>query len=104
MNNLRWIKQHGKKAQGRREFIGYLESDEKLSPKKAILANCYSCTGYYSDGRIDCEVNDCPLHPYMPYRKDKTKAKRVLSEKQKESIKKLVSFRPGTRRTTSGKK
>jgi hypothetical protein len=103
MSNLNWIKQHGKKAQGKSEYTTYLESREKLSPKKAITANCYFCMNTYVDGRTDCEIPDCPLYPYMPYRKDKSKSRKVLSEKQKESIRKLVSFRPGTRSSTSGK-
>ena len=98
------IKQPGKKAQGRTEYIQYLQSHEKLSPKKAILANCYGCTGGYSDGRTDCELIDCPLYPHMPYRKNKLKQKRILSERQIESVKKLVSLRSGARKTASGKK
>lgn len=34
----------------------------------AILAKCHDCTGYYADGKVDCEVVKCPLYTYMPYR------------------------------------
>jgi len=56
----------------------------------------------YVDGKNDCEISDCPLYPYMPYRKDKIKSKRILTEKQKESLRKLISLRSGTRRIASG--
>lgn len=37
--------------------------------KQRILANCYECTGMYTDGRKDCEMEECTFHVYMPYRK-----------------------------------
>jgi hypothetical protein len=33
-----------------------------------ILAKCYECTAGYADGKMDCGVESCPLHPLMPYR------------------------------------
>jgi len=101
---ITWIKKHGKKAQGKNEYIEYLESCIKLSFKKAILANCYQCMGFYGSGkRDDCEIVDCPLYPYMPYRRGIEKVKKVLSEKQQESVQKLVTFRSVARKTASGK-
>ena len=36
---------------------------------EAMLKKCHECCGYYEDGKIDCEVPDCPLYKWMPYRK-----------------------------------
>ncbi len=39
-------------------------------PKSEILrATCFKCTGNFADGRIDCEVVDCPFYYWQPYRK-----------------------------------
>ena len=40
---------------------------KKLSLKQSILAKCCDCMGNYADGKIDCEIPDCPLYPFMPY-------------------------------------
>ena len=42
---------------------------EDLTRGQAIKAKCADCMGLYIDGRIDCEISECPLYPYMPYRK-----------------------------------
>jgi len=100
MDNTQWIEKHGKTAQGKREYIDYLKTRKKLTPRQAIRANCYQCAGYFIDGKMDCEVNDCPLHPHMSYRKDKAKARRIPSEKQSEAIRKNLR-RSTTRRTAN---
>ncbi len=41
---------------------------KRLTYKNAGLAKCYECMGGYVDGRFDCRIPDCPLHPSMPYR------------------------------------
>ena len=104
MANADWIRENGKAAQGKNEYLEYLKNGQKLSPLKAIKANCYQCMNSYIDGKANCQIPDCPLYPYMPYRKDKAKVKRVRSEKQQEALQKLVSFRSGTRRVVSGSK
>jgi len=38
------------------------------SMPEAIKAKCFDCTAQFFDGRRDCEINGCPLHPRMPYR------------------------------------
>lgn len=40
---------------------------EKLYRDQAIKAKCCECMGYFVDGRYDCQIPDCPLHPFMPY-------------------------------------
>lgn len=100
---ITWIKKHGKKAKGKKEYIEYLETGKKLPPKKAILANCYQCMGCYDSGKVDCEIVDCVLYPYQPYRKGIVKVKRVMSQKQEQAFKKLATFHSGARKTASGK-
>jgi hypothetical protein len=78
------IEKHGLRAQGRSELLKHLDN-ETISMKEAILAKCYDCTGYYSDGRMDCKLPACSLYPYMPYRDDKKPAppQRRFSEETK---------------------
>ena len=38
------------------------------SRAKAVEAKCHRCMGEYVDGLVDCEVVECPLYPWMPYR------------------------------------
>lgn len=104
MADLAWIKQNGKTAQGKAEYLEYLETGNKLPPTKAIKANCYHCMNSFLDGKVDCEISDCPLYPYQPYRKGKARAKRIMTEKQQEAVQKLASIRSGARRTATGSK
>ena len=57
----------GKQSQGRTQYVRYLRG-ERLTQRQAILAKCFECGGYYADGRKDCEMPDCALYPYMPYK------------------------------------
>ncbi len=41
---------------------------KRLTYKNAGMAKCYECNAGYTDGRFDCRIPDCPLHPFMPYR------------------------------------
>ena len=38
---------------------------EKLSAEEAILTYCYDCMGCYKEGSCDCQVESCPLYPFM---------------------------------------
>ena len=38
------------------------------SLKCAILAKCYECLYDYADGHFSCEMPDCPLFRWMPYK------------------------------------
>lgn len=58
---------NGIKARGGKEFKKYLEGG-RLTQRQMILAKCYECIGGYADGKMDCEIKDCPLYPLMPYR------------------------------------
>ena len=63
---------NGKERQGKRHLIAHLEG-KQLTPRQAIHAWCYDCMGFYDDGAGDCERNDCPLHPFMPYNPNRRK-------------------------------
>jgi hypothetical protein len=91
------------KAQGKREYVDYLETRKKLSPIKAIKAHCYQCQNSYVDEKNGCGMQDCPLYPYMPYHKDAVKTKRARSEKQIEHDKNLSILRSGAKKTMIGK-
>jgi len=54
-------------GRGRVELKKHLDG-QRLTPRQMIIAKCYECMGEYVDGRFDCGINDCPLHPMMPYR------------------------------------
>ena len=41
---------------------------KKMTYKLACLYQCWECQGEYADGKVDCEVTDCPIYPFMPYR------------------------------------
>jgi hypothetical protein len=59
---------HGVTAKGRKELKKYLEG-KKITYKEAVLGKCYECNLGYSDGKYSCEIPDCPLFTFMPYRK-----------------------------------
>jgi hypothetical protein len=80
------IEKFGILAQGKNEYIKYLKGG-RLTQKGQILAQCYACMGYYSDGKEDCEVHVCPLYPSMPYNPHKSSSK-VISDEQMERMKK----------------
>jgi hypothetical protein len=84
---IEWIKKHGSTARGKRELIAFLRG-ETLTMKESILANCYECMGLYMDGRRDSEVEGCPLHVFMPYRKGGAVKVRKVSEETKAKMRK----------------
>lgn len=49
----------------------WIETKVALTRGDAIKAKCADCMSDYADGRLDCEIYDCPLYPYMPYKKVK---------------------------------
>ena len=64
---------YGKMARGRNELIKHREG-KKLTYRQAALAKCYDCMGGYQDGKVDCEIPNCSLYPFMPFRKMKSTA------------------------------
>ena len=81
------VEKEGARAKARSELTKYLRG-EKLTLKQAVLANCYSCMGFYADGTIDCLISDCPLYPFMPY---KNKAENNLKENMDSGISQKIA-------------
>lgn len=57
----------GIKARGASELKKHL-SGSRLTARQAIKACCYECMGGYSDGKMDCNIPECPLYPFFPYK------------------------------------
>lgn len=53
---------------GRNAYAAYLRG-ENIGRTAAIVAKCADCCCGYADGRFDCGIKTCSLHPFMPYRK-----------------------------------
>lgn len=64
------IVQHGKTAKGKKEILKHLAGG-KLTPKQAIQAKCFDCTGYFADGKHDCQMPKCSLYPFMTFKSNK---------------------------------
>ena len=58
---------YGIKAKGRKDLLRHLNW-ERLTPIQAIIVNCYDCLGGYTDGKYSCDIPECSLFPFMPYR------------------------------------
>ena len=50
------------KLKGQNEYEKFKEN-KLLSPKQAILAQCYVCNGEEESGSVDCQGYSCPLYP-----------------------------------------
>jgi len=81
------IRHHGKTARGQKELIKHLEGN-RLTLRQAVYARCYDCMGFYTDGKVDCRMPHCPLHPYMPYNEGRQKQirKRTMTEAHMEKM------------------
>jgi len=81
------IKKHGKTARGKKELLKHLDGC-RLTLRQATLAKCFDCCGYYSDGKVDCKMPDCPLHDFMPFNENKIKlTSRTMTEAHKAKMK-----------------
>jgi hypothetical protein len=69
INNIR---KYGKTARGQKELLKHL-SGQRITLKQAIYARCYDCMGYYADGKVDCNMPHCSLHPFMAYNQNRVK-------------------------------
>lgn len=68
---------------GRRQYERFMNG-LSLTPKQAILAQCYICNGE-SEGGHDCLGANCPLYQFMPYNPHRSK-KRELTEEERKAI------------------
>lgn len=73
------IEKHGSFARGKGELLRHL-AGIKLTNKRAILAKCYDCMGFYADGRINCNMPHCPLYPIMPYKNIKNEGQGIKGQ------------------------
>jgi len=72
IERIKNIQRYGKMGKGQKELIKHL-SGERITLKQAVNAHCYDCTGFYADGKVDCRLSHCPLHPFMVYNKNRVK-------------------------------
>ena len=56
----------GKKRAGQVDLIKHLEG-RRLTRGSAIKAKCYDCSGMGEEPL--CEITECSLYPYSPYRR-----------------------------------
>lgn len=82
------IQKYGKTAKGRSELIKHFEG-QRLSLRQAVYARCYDCTGYFADGKVDCNMPHCPLHPFMAYNENRLKRTNSKSITTKQSAARL---------------
>ena len=66
------IRKYGKAARGQAELIKHLEG-QRLTLKQAVNAHCYDCCGFFSDGKVDCGMKKCSLHPFHAYNPNRQK-------------------------------
>ncbi len=52
---------------GKKHMMRHLNG-ERLTRGEAIIAKCADCNAGYVDGKLNCQIVDCPLYPYMPYK------------------------------------
>lgn len=71
---------------GKKELLRHLEGGKPLTAREAITAKCYDCMGGYPEGAFDCNVPECPLHEFTPYREGGPRRVRVLSQKTKDEL------------------
>jgi hypothetical protein len=70
------IKKHGIVSAGQGPLLKHLNG-KRLTQSQAIKAKCYDCMGYFADGRADCCMPDCPLHPFMVYNPSRVASKAI---------------------------
>ena len=85
-DRIKSIQRQGKAARGQKELIKHL-SGERLTLKHAVNAHCYDCTGFFADGKVDCGLKHCPLHPFMAYNQNRKKrTRRPLSAEHMQKM------------------
>jgi hypothetical protein len=52
---------------GGKEYAKF-KAGGSLTRKNAILAHCYECTAGYDEGKSDCNMSNCPLYQFHPYK------------------------------------
>lgn len=83
--NAEVIKKEGMTAKGKIELLKHMEGIA-LTQKQAIISKCYDCMGWYSDGKVDCGMDQCSLYPFMPYNPNRRRGK-PKTEEQRAKLK-----------------
>lgn len=75
-------------SRGRTLYLKYLNG-EQLTASQSIIAGCFCCMNGHIDGRLDCEIPQCPMYSWMPYRKKEIapRKKKVITEEHKKKMK-----------------
>lgn len=76
---------------GKHDLLKHLKG-ESINRTAAMLAKCYDCNCGYDEETGDCEVYTCPLHPFMPFNKNKRKSREV-SDEQREVMRQRMQKR-----------
>ena len=86
-DRIKSIQQYGKTARGQKELIKHFEG-HSLTLRQAVYARCYDCCGFFSDGKVDCVMPHCPLHPFMAYNANQLKkvTGRTLTDAHREKL------------------
>jgi hypothetical protein len=81
------IRKYGKAARGKNELLKHL-SGQRLTLKQAVNAHCCDCMGLYADGKVDCNMPACSLHPFMAYNanREKRTTKKTMPGKHMEKM------------------
>lgn len=66
------IESCGKLVAGKNDLLKHL-SGKRLTQRQGIQAFCYECQGYCSDGREECQREECPLHPFSQFNSNRKK-------------------------------
>ncbi len=51
-----------------------------------VRAKCKDCCCDYVDGRLDCEMPDCSLYPFMPYGNYLRQIKAEKAKRPKQAV------------------
>lgn len=57
-------------SSGRTNMLKFING-KNLTYKQAVLAKCFECCNGYIDTRQDCQIADCPLYGFMPYKAER---------------------------------
>lgn len=104
MNRYEEVEKYGLNTRDKKYLLRHL-SGEKLTPMQTIHALCYSCMGYFADGKIDCGIKECPAYPLMRYNPNRSVKKRILSEDERRVLgeRAKLNLRPKSKRVNNKK-
>ena len=72
------------KLTGPKKYLHRYQMGERLTPGQTFRAKCCECMGDFVDGRMDCEIPECPIYPFMPYGKAVFASRLLRKQARKE--------------------